>query len=117
MTGFLPRELREELRRAQERARSVRRRLTLRAGPTRLPLLAFDRQGLEVAESAPPLGRGRVEILEGGRLLYTALVVLAGSGDGRRRYEFKWLEPAHARPPADHAGAEDAPAAFLPAPA
>lgn len=106
MTTFLPRDVQLSLEAAQKQALRKRSRLRVHVGDQTYPILQF-RDGLFSvdADTAPKL-RGLVDIFEGGRHLYQALIVTSREEDGERVFDFKrntmtadgpaldfWIEP------------------------
>ncbi|WP_212523748.1 hypothetical protein [Actibacterium sp. MT2.3-13A] len=113
MPEFLPKEVREGLERARKAALRKKSRLRVHAGDEIYPVLRFWEDGFALeAERAPHL-RGLVDIYEGSRHLYQALIVTSSEEAGERRFEFKRNTAAADRAPLDYDRPDDAPVALL----
>lgn len=113
MTDFLPKEVREGLKAAQRKAERKRSRRTVHVGDEVFPILTYAEEGFSLdADHAPQL-RGLVDIYEGPRHLYQALIVASGREGDRMRYEFKRNTAASDRAPLDFYQEQDAPIALL----
>jgi len=114
MTDMLPREVREGLELARRSARRRKSRLRLHVGDRTYPILRFSHDGFQLdIEDAPHL-RGHVDIYEGHRHLYQALIVAAAREGDCMSYEFKRSTPATDHAPLDYFRADDAPVALIP---
>ncbi len=67
------------------------------------------------AQDAPNL-RGHVQIYDGPRQLYQALVVTSSEEGDERVFEFKWMTPVSDGPAADFERPDDRPVGFLSGP-
>ena len=113
MTGYLPKEVLEGLKAAQKKAERKRSRRSVHVGDDVYPILQFAEEGFALdAEHAPHL-RGLVDIYEGPRHLYQALIVASEEEGGQMWYEYKWLKPVTDGPALDFFRAPDAPAGLL----
>ena len=113
MTDFLPKDVLDGLRAAQKKAERKRSRRTVHVGDEAYPILTFAEDGFTLdAEHAPHL-RGLVDIYEGSRHLYQALIVASGLDGDVMRYEFKRNTLASDRAPLDFYQEQDVPIALL----
>lgn len=114
MTDFLPKHVLEGLRAAEKR--DMKRRSTRRVhiGDEVYPILDFADEGFAVdAENAPHL-RGLVDIYDGPRHLYQALIVASAQDGDLMRYEYKRNTAASTHPPVDFERPDLTPVALLP---
>ena len=113
MTGYLPKEVLEGLKAAQKKAERKRSRRSVHVGDDVYPILQFAEEGFALdAEHAPHL-RGLVDIYEGPRHLYQALIVASEIKGDVMRYEFKRNTLASDHAPRDFYQEQDAPIALL----
>lgn len=113
MSEFLPKDVREGLKRARKAELRKKSRLRVHVGDETYPVLRFWEDGFALdAEGAPHL-RGLVDIYEGGRHLYQALIVTSAEEEGELRFEFKRNTAAADRAPLDYHRPDDAPIALL----
>ncbi len=114
MTDVLPKEVLAGLHAAQKRDRKRRSRRRVHVGDAVYPILDFAEEGFAVdADTAPHL-RGLVDIYEGVRHLYQALIVASAQDGDVMRYEFKRNTLATDHAPLDFERASNAPVALLP---
>ncbi|NKX45218.1 hypothetical protein HCU73_11490 [Roseibacterium sp. KMU-115] len=114
MSSFLPQSVRDELAAAQKTARRRRATRVVHVGDEAYPILEMSDRGFSVdAEDAPRL-RGLIDIYDGPRHLYQALIVASEQAGDVMRYEFKRNTAAHAQAPVDFEVPEGRPAGFLP---
>ena len=110
---FLPKEVREGLERARKADLRKNSRLRVHVGDEVYPVLRFWESGFALdAEDAPHL-RGLVDIYEGSRHLYQALIVTSSEEAGELHFEFKRNTAATDRAPLDYHRPDDAPIALL----
>lgn len=113
MSEFLPKEVREGLEKARKRDLRKKNRLRVRVGEDVYPVLRFWENGFALdADEAPHL-RGLVDIHDGGRHLYQALIVASAKEDGELCFEFKRATAAADKAPLDFYRDENAPIALL----
>lgn len=113
MSDFLPKEVLDGLRAAQKKAERKRSRRSVHVGDDVYPILQFAEEGFALdAEHAPRL-RGLVDIYEGPRHLYQALIVASEVRGDIMRYEFKRNTPASDHAPRDFYQEQDVPIALL----
>lgn len=113
MSEFLPKEVRDGLEKARKDALKKKNRLRVKAGDEIFKILRMGEAGFTLdAETAPHL-RGLVDIYDGSRHLYQALIVASSEEGGELRFEFKRNTQATDRPPLDFYRAPDAPVGLL----
>jgi len=113
MIHDLPQEVLEGLRQARRRDLRRRNRLRVRSGENEHPILRFWDGGFSLdVETAPHL-RGFVDILDGGRHLYSCLVICSMDEGGERIYEFKRHTAVVDKAPVDFEVDANAPIALL----
>ncbi|MHC0051889.1 hypothetical protein [Actibacterium sp. D379-3] len=113
MSEFLPKEVREGLEMARKASLRKKNRLRVRAGEDSYPVLRFWSGGFSLdADTAPHL-RGLVDVFDGGRHLYQALIVASSEEAGELIFEFKRNTAAVDKAPLDFYRAPDAPIALL----
>lgn len=116
MLEHLPAEVREGL--AMARKREARRRSRLRAhvGDAIYPVLRIWEGGFALDAEADPQLRGMVDLYDGSRHLYQALIVASveDAQEGEVICEFKRLTAAMDRAPVDFEILADAPTALIP---
>ncbi|MEM9433244.1 MAG: hypothetical protein AAGA12_04930 [Pseudomonadota bacterium] len=115
MSMFLSKEVREGLAAAQKADRKKRSRLRVQAGDRMIPILRFQDSSFAVdADEAAQL-RGLVDIYDGGRHLYQALIVASEIDGPEMKFDFKRNTVAADRPALDFEQDEFAPVGYLPA--
>ncbi|MEM6409049.1 MAG: hypothetical protein AAF700_11605 [Pseudomonadota bacterium] len=114
MTTFLSSEVRAGLELARKTALERSSRLRVHAGEAIVPVLQFEANRFGVDAEAAPKLRGLVDIYDGARHLYQALIVTSTEEDGLRVYEFKRNTMASSGPALDFVRDEDAPSGLLP---
>ena len=115
MSTFVSREVQAGLEAEQKRAQRKRSRLRVHAGEKIFTILAFGANRFSVDAQAAPNLRGLVDIYDGGRHLYQALIVTSQEGQGERVFEFKRNTVAATAPAVDFVIDENAPVGLLPA--
>lgn len=89
MTDFLPKEVLDGLNAARKRDLKRRSHRRVHVGEDVYPILEYAEEGFAVdAENAPRL-RGLVDIYDGARHLYQALIVASAKEGDLMRYEYK----------------------------
>ncbi len=115
MSTFLSREVQAGIDAAQKLAQRKRSRLRVHVADEIFTILEFGERHFSVdAETAPHM-RGLVDIYDGGRHLYQALIVTSQEEAGERIFEFKRNTVAAHSPAVDFIVDETAPAGLLPA--
>jgi len=114
MSSFLPESLREELAAARKSNRRRKATRVVHVGDEAFPILEMGEDGFSVdAEDAPRL-RGLIDIFDGPRHLYQALIVASAQEGDLMRYEFKRNTAASNKAPVDFEEGEDRPVGLLP---
>jgi hypothetical protein len=114
MSSFLPQSVRDELAAAQKQARRRRATRVVHVGDEAYPILEMTDRGFSVdAEDAPHL-RGLIDIYDGPRHLYQALIVASEQAGDLMRYEFKRNTAATTRAPVDFETTAEIPVGLLP---
>lgn len=104
MSEYLPDDVREGLRLAQQRKRrKLRHRLTIHVGDEAYPILRIFDRGFEVESEKAPNLRGLVDIFDGPQHLAQALIVASSENHGVMRYEYKRSTRASDLAPLDFA--------------
>lgn len=109
----LPEELRAQLAAAHRKAKRKRARRSVHIGDEAFAILEMSDNGFEVAREDTPHLRGLVDIYEGPRHLYQALIVAAAEAGDVMRYDFKRNTAASGQPPVDFEQKETRPAGLL----
>ncbi len=113
MSNMLPEAVLKGLEEARKAAQRKSNRLCVHAGEDVYRIHRLWDNGFAMnAEDAPKL-RGHVQIYDGSRHLYQALVVTSREEQGERVFEFKWSQAAASGPAADYVRAKDGPAGLL----
>jgi len=113
MSDFLPKEGREGLELARKRDLRRRSRLRVRVGDETYPILRSWEDGFALDRDNADHLRGLVDVYDGTRHLYQALIVASTDDGHEMSFEFKRATPASDKPPLDYLRAEDAPVALL----
>lgn len=114
MLEHLPEEVRAGLAAAQDRAdRKARSRLRVQAGETVYPILRSWSGGFSVAADRTPHLRGLVDIHDGARHLYQALIVASRLENRELVFEYKRSTSVSDTAPADFERTAPPPAALL----
>ncbi len=114
MLEYLPQDIREELAAAQRRAARRKSRLRVQVGDAVFPVLRLWDDGLALDGALAPQLRGLVDIYEGGRHLFQALIVASAEDSGEIVCDFKRMTVVTETPPLDFWKDENAPAGLLP---
>lgn len=113
-SDFLPKEVREGLEVARKRDLMRRSRLRVRAGGALYPIVRLWDEGFAVERENAEYLRGHVDIYDGARHLYQALIVASQDDGFEMSFDFKRSTAATDRPPLDYDLPDDAPVALLP---
>lgn len=114
MSSFLPKSVRDELAAAQKSARRRRATRVVHVGDEAFPILEMTEGGFVVEAEAAPRLRGFIDIYDGARHLYQALIVASEQQGDLMRYEFKRNTAAMTTPPVDFETSESQAVALLP---
>ncbi len=113
MSTFLSKEVQAGIEAAQKLALKKRARLRVSVGEEYYPILTFGTNTFSVDADSAPHMRGLVDIYDGGRHLYQALIVTSQEEAGERIFEFKRNTMAAKGPALDFIVEENAPAGLL----
>ncbi|KAJ56947.1 hypothetical protein ACMU_00205 [Actibacterium mucosum KCTC 23349] len=114
MSEFLPKEVREGLEKARKEAMLKKNRLRVQVGEHSYRILRLWHDGFALDSDDTPMFRGLVDIYDGGRHIYQALIVASAEENGERVFEFKRNTAALDKAPLDFERDENAPIALLP---
>ena len=114
MTDFLPKEVMDGLRAAQRLDRRRKSKLRVHIDDNVFPILEFSENGFAVDTEQTPHMRGHVDIYEGPRHLYRALIVASSEEGDLMRYEYKRNTAASNTAPVDFETADPLSMAYLP---
>jgi hypothetical protein len=114
MSHFLPKSVRDELAAAQKSARRRRATRVVHVGDEAFAILEMTETGFSVDATDAPRLRGFIDIYDGARHLYQALIVASEQQGDVMRYEFKRNTAAAAHAPVDFETMGERPAALLP---
>lgn len=114
MLEFLPQDVREGLEAARRREARRRSRLRVQVGDAVFPVLRLWDDGMTLDAGLAPHLRGLVDIYDGARHLYQALIIASTEDAFEIRCDFKRMTPTHDRPPLDFWQDENAPVGLLP---
>lgn len=113
MIEFLPEDVVDGLARGRKSAATKRTRLRVRAGDEMIPLLRLTGRYFTIDSTVAPKLRGLVDIYDGTRHLYQALVVAASLEGDAVVFEFKRNTATASGPALDFVREEAAPVALL----
>lgn len=113
MTTFFSDEVRKGLELARKRDLKRKSRLRVGHGPEAVPILHFRETEFTLDKEQAPNLRGLVDIFDGSRHLYQALIVTAAEDGDRMVYEFKRVTAARQHPPVDYEADPEAPAGLI----
>ncbi|RPE63206.1 hypothetical protein EDD53_2803 [Pacificibacter maritimus] len=110
---FLPKEVREGLELARKRDLKRRSRLRVRTDENVYPILRLWDNGFAVDRENAERLRGYVDIYDGARHMYQALIVASQDDGFEMLFDFKRSTATTDRPALDYDQPEDAPVALL----
>lgn len=113
MSDYLPKDLREQLVAAHRQAKRKRATRSVHIGDEAFAILEMSENGFAVAADEAPRLRGLVDIYEGPRHLYQALIIAAAEAGDLMRYDFKRNTAAVPNPPVDFEQRSNRPAGLL----
>ena len=113
MSSFLPQSVRDELAAAQKSARRRRATRVVHIGDEAYPILEMTEDGFSVDAADAPRLRWLIDIYDGARHLYQALIVASEQQGDLMRYEFKRNTAATTTAPLDFETVSDRPVALL----
>jgi len=111
---FIPKDVVDDLARARLAKLTKKTRLRVQAGDMRVPLLRLTATHFAIDRAQAPRLRGLVDIYDGARHLYQALVVATSFDGDAVVFEFKRNTAAALGPALDFERSVDAPVALLP---
>lgn len=114
MSDYLPKEIRDQLRAAVTKERRRRAIRTVHVGDEAFAILKMGEEGFSVEADSTPRLRGLIDIYEGPRHVYQALIVAAARDGDEMRYEFKRNTAASLRAPLDFEHADPRVMVLLP---
>ncbi|MEM6275952.1 MAG: hypothetical protein AAF714_03315 [Pseudomonadota bacterium] len=110
---YLSDEVREGLEAARAKQTRRKSRLRVETGSGYFPVLRLWGDGFSVDRDSAPNLRGLVDLYDGPRHLYQALIVTSSEDAGERRFEFKRNTMADDAAPLDFVREEPTPIALL----
>lgn len=114
MSTYVSKDVASGLEQARRAKMARKSRLRVKIGDDVYPVLRFSEKSFAIdAENAPHM-RGLVDIYDGARHLYQALIVATSFDGFAMIYEFKRNTPATDRAPLDFERDEQAPVALIP---
>lgn len=113
MSMFLPQDVRDGLAMAQARKARKESRMRVGSGATAVPILSFGARLFSVDRENAPVLRGFVDIYDGTKHLYQALIVASAEEGDRMVYEFKRMTATQTGPALDYDRPDDAPIALI----
>lgn len=113
MSMFLPQEVRDGLEQARKKALRKASRLRVTVGDETVPILRFEDSAFTVDLANAPSLRGFVDIYDGSRHLYQALILASHEDGDQMTYEFKRMTATADRAPLDYERPDDAPVALI----
>lgn len=111
---YLPEDLRKGLKVARDRAARKESRLRVQVDHEVFPILRFTPTEFATSAATASHLRGLVDIYDGSRHMYQALIVTSAQEGDDMVYEFKRMTKAIDRPPLDHVEPDDKVAGLLP---
>lgn len=113
MIEFLPKDVADGLRKARLRAERKKTRLRVQSGEELIPLVRLTDTHFSIERQRAPRLRGHVDIYDGTRHLYQALVVATSLDGDAVVFEFKRNTATATGPALDFVREEHAPVALL----
>ena len=107
MSDMLPESVRRELAAARLRARRAQASRAVHVGDAAYPILEMSGDGFSVEAASAPRLRGHVDIYDGPRHIYRALIVASEQAGDMMRYEFKRNTAATGQAPVDFERGDD----------
>lgn len=114
MSDYLPKEVREGLALARKKAQRKKARLRVRVGDETYPILRMWPDGFALDRDDTDHLRGLVDVYDGSRHLYRALIVAAREEGQEMSFDFKRATVAADKAPLDYDRPDDAPIGYLP---
>ncbi|PTX57500.1 hypothetical protein C8N43_2170 [Litoreibacter ponti] len=114
MIEFLPKDVADELAKARIAQQAKKTRLRVEVGDEMIPLVRLTSTHFAISKDLAPRLRGLVDIYDGSRHLYQALVVATSFDGDAVVFEFKRNTATCTGPALDFERDENAPVALLP---
>jgi hypothetical protein len=114
MSDMLPEAVRRELAAARLGARRAQATRTVHVGDAAFPILEMSGDGFSVEAASAPRLHGLIDIYDGPRHVYRALIVASEQAGDMMRYEFKRNTAATGQAPVDFERADDPGVTLLP---
>ena len=113
MSEYLPKDVRDQLAAAHRMTRRKRATRAVHVGDEAFAILDMSEEGFAVSAEDTPALRGVVDIFDGPRHLYQALIVAAAEEGDLMRYDFKRNTAASQYAPVDFEQPDHRPAGLL----
>lgn len=113
MSTYMSREVLEGLTRASLKAAKKKTRMRVQAGEEIFPILKFSEESFSLESAKAPKLRGYVDILDGTRLKYRALIIASMEEENETVFEFKQATNIADGPALDFEKPEHAPVGYL----
>jgi len=113
MDSYISPEVRKGLLAAQEKAMHSSGRLSVHVGEEAFSIDKLWDGGFEIDRLRDPKLRGAVDIYDGPKHLFNALIIYSELQDEMMRYEFKQVSQAREQAPSDFVREQPAPIALL----
>lgn len=113
MSEYLPKEIRDQLAAAQTTRKRKRATRSVHIADEAFAILDMSDDGFSVEAATTPGLRGLIDIYEGPRHLYQALIIASEQDGDAMRYEFKRNTAASTRPALDFEVEADRPIGLL----
>lgn len=113
MDAYLSPEIKAGIDAAHKRALRSSKRLCVHVGDSVHKIDRLWADGFEIAKSRDPKLRGSVDIFDGPKHLFRALIIYSEADGDMMRYEFKQIKQAVDQAPSDFVRDEPAPIALL----
>lgn len=113
MSMYLPQDVRDGLELARKKSLRKASRLRVLIGDEHVPILRFGDTEFAVDMTNAPSLRGLVDIYDGARHLYQALILASHEDGDQMVYEFKRMTATADKAALDYERADDAPVALI----
>lgn len=113
MSTYMSREVLDGLTKASIDAAKLKSRMRVQTGEEIFPILRFSEDSFALDSAEAPKLRGYVDILDGTRLKYRALIVASCEEANETVFEFKQATIIAQSPALDFEKSDDAPVGYL----
>jgi len=113
MSEYLPQEIRDQLAASQRNVKRKRATRSVHIGDEAFAILEMSDDGFAVGTEEAPRLRGLIDIYEGSRHLYQALIIASSQDGDMMRYDFKRNTAAVYSAPVDFEVADIRPMGLL----